>query len=93
MMTKDHILAGSFGNLIDLALDLDINVVNLAARSTSDVVVGGDGCIKTFLRAADLDFQDYSAVRHEFKIPVYRAEPDARQTLPDHIVDFIGRRV
>ena len=93
MMPENLVVTCCSGQGIDMFLYRDLNVIYLAALDAPDMIMRVDGGIKTFLGAANLEFKDQAAFRHEFKISIDSSQPDTWQSLANHVVNLIGSRV
>jgi len=93
VVAKDCVGGRLGGILVDLVLNGDVYIIYSIALAAADVIMTFRGSIKAFLRAADFDFEDNAAVRHEFKISINRPQTYSWETFADHVIYFIGRWV
>jgi hypothetical protein len=93
MVAEDLVITDLCRHRVDLLLDGDSYIVHPAASGTTDVIVGGDNGIKTFLGPTHLKFENNAAVGHQLEIAIDGTEPYPRQPAANHIVYLVGRRM
>lgn len=93
-MVAKNCVRGRLGStFVDLVLDGNVYIIYSITLAAADVIMTFRGSVKALLRAADFDFEDNAAVRHEFKISIDCPKTYSWQPFADHVIYFIGRWV
>lgn len=89
MVPQYLVVRGRRRRIVDVQLNRHVYVVDLAAGGAADVVVRINGGIEAFLGPPNFNFENDSAVGHQFKVPVNSAQTNPGQAFPHHVINLI----